>query len=55
MRIAKLFAELKKPISLIVKTRSPEKYLLIDRENGTIFVGNYNGTWDKLESVTTDS
>jgi hypothetical protein len=55
MRYSKLFAELKKPISLVVKTRSPEKYLLVDRENGTIFVGNYNGTWDRLDPVTTNS
>ena len=49
MRVGKLFAELKKPISLIVKTKSPEKYLLIDRETGNIFVGNFNGGWDRLD------
>jgi len=51
MRVGKLFAELRKPISLIVKTKSPEKYLLIDRETGNIFVGNFNGGWDRLNAV----
>ena len=55
MKVAKLFAELRKPISLIVKTRSPEKYLLIDRETGNVFVGNFNGGWDRLDPVIRDS
>ena len=49
---AKTFDELEKPINLTVKTRCPEKYLLIDRENGDIFVGNFMGHWARLESVT---
>ena len=55
MRVGKLFAELRKPISLIVKTRSPEKYLLIDRETGNVFVGNFNGNWDRLDPVIRES
>ena len=52
MREVKTFEELEKPINLTVKTRCPEKYLLIDRENGDIFVGNFMGHWARFESVT---
>ena len=55
MRESKKFEELEKPISLTVKTKSPEKYLLVDRETGDIFVGNSMGFWDRLDSVTKDS
>jgi hypothetical protein len=55
MRNSKNFEELEKPISLTVKTRSPEKYLLVDRETGNIFMGNSMGHWDRLDPVTRDS
>ena len=55
MRKIKTFEELEKPISLTVKTRCPEKYLLLDRETGDIFVGNSMGFWDRLDPVTKDS
>ena len=45
------FEEIEKSVNLIVKTRSPEKWLLIDRETGEIYVGNLNGYWDKLKKV----
>lgn len=37
------------PIELKVKTRRPEKYLLIDRETGQVYQGNPGGYWDRLE------
>jgi len=45
------FNELKKSIVLIVKTKSPEKWLLIDRETGQSYQGNNNGHWDRLEPI----
>jgi hypothetical protein len=55
MRELKKFEQLEKPIGLTVKTRSPEKYLLVDRETGQVFVGNSMGFWDRLDPVTRDS
>ena len=55
MRQSKNFEELEESIKLTVRTRSPEKYLLVDRETGNIFVGNSMGHWDRLDSVTRDS
>jgi hypothetical protein len=55
MRESNKFEELDKSISLTVKTKCPEKYLLIDRETGYTFVGNSMGFWDRLDSVTRDS
>ena len=50
-----MFERLEKAISLTVKTRCPDKYLLIDRETGQVFVGNIMGHWDRLDPVTRDS
>jgi hypothetical protein len=52
---SKKFEQLEKPIGLTVKTRCPEKYLLVDRETGQVFVGNSMGFWDRLDPVTRDS
>jgi hypothetical protein len=37
------------PITLIVKTKRPEKWLLVDRETGTAYQGNPKGHWDRLD------
>jgi len=42
------YPELELPIILTVYTRSPQKWLLLDRETGQTYEGNANGTWDKL-------
>jgi hypothetical protein len=55
MREQKKFDQLEDPIKLTVKTKCAEKYLLIDRETGDIFIGNSMGFWDRLDSVTRDS
>jgi hypothetical protein len=52
---SKKFEKLEQPIGLTVKTRCPEKYLLVDRETGQVFVGNSMGFWDRLDPVTRDS
>ena len=40
-----------KPVTLQVKTKSPEKWLLIDRETGQAYQGNEKGHWDRLAPV----
>jgi hypothetical protein len=46
-----VFKEEKNEISLIVKTLSPEKWLLVDRETGQVYQGNPGGFWDKLKTI----
>jgi len=36
-------------ITLLVKTKRPEKWLLIDRETGQVYQGNPDGYWDRLD------
>jgi hypothetical protein len=55
MRELKKFEQLEQPIALTVKTRCPEKYFLVDRETGQVFVGSIMGHWDRLDTVTRDS
>lgn len=51
MRKAKKFKELVGPIDLVVHTKSPEKWILIDRETEETYQGNVNGCWDRLDPV----
>jgi hypothetical protein len=51
MRDAFIFDELDAAIELKVYTKSPNKWLLLDRETGQIFQGNPNGYWDRLDPV----
>jgi hypothetical protein len=51
MRKSFSFKTLKKSVSLVVKTKSPSKWLLIDRETGQIFQGSESGYWDRLDPV----
>ena len=55
MREAKNFEELEQTLSLTVKTKCPEKWILIDRETGQTYIGNKMGHWDRLDSVIRDS
>jgi len=41
-----------KAVILTVKTKRPEKWLLIDRETGEVYQGNPSGWWDKMKSYT---
>jgi hypothetical protein len=36
------------PIKLTVKTKRPEKWILVDTETGESYKGNPDGHWDKL-------
>ena len=51
MRKQKEFKELVDPIDLVVHTKSPEKWMLIDKETGEIYQGNAGGYWDRLDPV----
>lgn len=50
-REQKIFKEEESSIFLTVKTLSPTKWLLIDRETGQIYQGNSKGYWDRLDPV----
>jgi hypothetical protein len=54
MRESKVFNELDQSVNLIVKTKCPEKWILVDRETGVVFQGNENGYWDRLDPVGKD-
>jgi len=49
------YEELDKPVDLVIHTKSPEKWMLIDRETGQTFQGNANGKWDRLDLVRSNS
>jgi hypothetical protein len=49
------YPELEKPVNLVVCTKSPQKWLLIDRETGQSYEGNDRGAWDKLIPKTKES
>ena len=51
MKKIKQFEEFDKPIDLIVHTKCPEKWLLIDRETGQIYKGTFDGHWDRLDPI----
>lgn len=41
---------LNSPIDLIIHTKVPSKYVLIDQETGEIYIGNKNGYWEKIDN-----
>lgn len=51
MRSSKGYEVSEDAIDLVVHTKSPSKWLLIDRETGQTYVGNAAGKWDRLEPV----
>lgn len=54
MRKIKKFEELKSSVDLIIHTKAPTKWLLIDRETGEIYQGSPDGHWDRLDPVIKD-
>ena len=42
------YPELDQAIDLVVHTKSPKKWLLIDRETGQVYEGSEHGWWNKL-------
>ena len=49
MRTHKEFEELKGPVDLVIHTKVPSKWLLVDRETGQVYQGSHNGHWDRLD------
>jgi len=54
MRSSKEYKTFEESVDLLVHTKCPEKWLLIDRETGQIYQGNDGGYWDRLDPVTKD-
>lgn len=50
MRKPYKYEELEDPVDLVIHTKSPSKWLLIDRETGETYEGNDLGKWDKLKT-----
>ena len=48
MRNKKDYDELESPVDLVIHTKCPEKWLLVDRETGQSYFGNKAGHWDKV-------
>ncbi len=48
------YEELTDPVELLVKTKAPTKWLLIDRETGQVYQGSPYGHWDRLDPVIKD-
>ena len=42
------FGEIEEQVVVTLKTNCPEKYLLIDRENGNVFVAKETGEWELI-------
>ena len=51
MKKIKEFEEFDKPVDLVVHTKCPDKWLLIDRETGQIYKGTFEGNWDRLDPI----
>jgi hypothetical protein len=54
MKSNKEYKTFEQPVDLLVHTKCPEKWLLIDRETGQIYQGNSGGYWDRLDPVIKD-
>lgn len=50
-RTAHHYPEYDSAIIMTVYTKSPEKWLLIDRETGQVYQGSPHGDWDKLKTT----
>jgi hypothetical protein len=51
LRKAFRFKVLPESVLLQVKTKSPSKWLLIDRETGQSYQGSEDGHWNRLDPV----
>lgn len=40
------FEELDKPVVITLKTKCPEKYMLVDRQTGDAYVAKETGEWE---------
>jgi hypothetical protein len=51
MKKQKEFKEFSEPVDLVIHTKCPEKWILVDRETGETYQGNIGGYWDRLDPV----
>jgi len=51
MRNSKEFEEFIDSVDLVVHTKSPEKWILLDRETGETYQGSSAGHWNRLDPV----
>ncbi len=42
------FEEMQEEVIVTLRTMCPEKYLLVDRENGNVFVAKETGEWELI-------
>ena len=54
MRSNKEYENFEESVDLLVHTKCPEKWLLVDRETGQIYQCNNGGYWDRLDPVIKD-
>lgn len=45
------YESLNEAVDITIHTKSPSKWLLIDRETGQVYVANKAGHWDRLDPV----
>ena len=45
------YLETEKATTLTIYTKSPTKWLLIDRETGQVYQGSDSGNWDRLDPI----
>lgn len=45
------YESLDEAVDITIHTKSPSKWLLIDRETGQVYVANKAGHWDRLDPV----
>ena len=46
--MVKMYKIFNKAVILTIKTKRPEKWLLVDRETGEVYQGSPKGYWDKM-------
>ena len=44
------FAEMSEETTITLRTNCPEKYLLIDRETGNVFIAKETGEWELIRN-----
>lgn len=42
------FAEMSDEVVITLRTNCPEKYLLVDRETGNVFIAKETGEWELI-------
>ena len=51
MRVGREIEELSEPVTLVVHTKCPDKWVLTDTETGRVFRGDKSELWVELKEV----